>query len=864
MDFHTPTDTQVRACDTLSAEEIETWTSHDLREALLRIQKAHNEALVRIGQLAGNEESFDPQLALETHARHIEKSRRFSYSSPVLYRIQSDPKFYKKLPDDARSKLGLPFAIEAVKTTPAIYPTFVPHELRDSVPLCYVAVTRNPKLYIDVPRSVKEKEWQLAAIAYTAQDGLSNPSGPGGVPQVVLNDENFYKWVLHNLFCVQHFNSRECKLKANLLFTASDTLRLDRECLLKYVGGTNGIDLELMTHELAIDEEIVVKAVTRGTCVHKVSHLAFANIDIVTRLVRLRVAAWRRLQELDSDDVVDEGIVSPMDARVLEALVGAKRVTLRECCAALEIFCSIEDKTDVLDTPNRLANLTAWVQCPNPSFFHLPLQWFCDASVQEEHLLKESLGFDRMPRTFVPLYLALLDKYSGVPQVDGFPNVTDSQLKASLLSLFALNTTDGNPDPTSSPPAFGTQSDRRRVKYHIDVDAFMMTELKDSLLSILRRLFGSTEEFRRRVLASFAELHGSAHAPSGCANQLWLATQRRLPEDDEVFLHLTKKCPLRVSLCWNRPVHPVVDAETKTRWSQLDAEQHARRVREAKQWLETNEEWQFEEGEPVMITLMRSDPAVIIVDDALAEDANCVIFSMESSQEKGSRPIGSVKELYFARINNRLLAESAERIGSASEVRHVLEEVELEIVKHSLMKLYLEDFAAFCASIGGDTAEVMGEILNARADQRAINVTLNSFGTPLNEPQMRARERRRLYPSIGFLYPAGTHKLQEAADEQALGAAINWHPMYREIYAAHVNEGVDDRSIDDAFYEREVRMLELAFEGQMHFGIYYAFVKLKEQEVRNLVWISECIVQQQKDEINKFVPCFSKSAPWRS
>ena len=64
-----------------------------------------------------------------------------------------------------------------------------------------------------------------------------------------------------------------------------------------------------------------------------------------------------------------------------------------------------------------------------------------------------------------------------------------------------------------------------------------------------------------------------------------------------------------------------------------------------------------------------------------------------------------------------------ERIGSASEVEHVLEEVELEIVKHSLMKLYLEDFAAFCQSIGGDTAEVMGEILNAggpTSDQRHI------------------------------------------------------------------------------------------------------------------------------------------------
>ena len=49
------------------------------------------------------------------------------------------------------------------------------------------------------------------------------------------------------------------------------------------------------------------------------------------------------------------------------------------------------------------------------------------------------------------------------------------------------------------------------------------------------------------------------------------------------------------------------------------------------------------------------------------------------------------------------------------EVRHVLEEVELEIVKHCSWNPYLEDFAAFCQSIGGDTAEVMGEILNARA-----------------------------------------------------------------------------------------------------------------------------------------------------
>jgi hypothetical protein len=35
--------------------------------------------------------------------------------------------------------------------------------------------------------------------------------------------------------------------------------------------------------------------------------------------------------------------------------------------------------------------------------------------------------------------------------------------------------------------------------------------------------------------------------------------------------------------------------------------------------------------------------------------------------------------------------------------------------------------------IGGDTGVIMGEILEARADRIAINITLNSFGTPLNE-----------------------------------------------------------------------------------------------------------------------------------
>ncbi|GLD98434.1 hypothetical protein PINS_up007131 [Pythium insidiosum] len=221
-------------------------------------------------------------------------------------------------------------------------------------------------------------------------------------------------------------------------------------------------------------------------------------------------------------------------------------------------------------------------------------------------------------------------------------------------------------------------------------------------------------------------------------------------------------------------------------------------------------------------------------------------------------PIGT----YFSQF----LEESAsgDRMDGTSEVRNVLEEVQMELIKNSMLKLWLEDFYNFCQKVGGDTATMMGEILKARADRMAINITLNSFGTPLNEPAMRISDRKPLYPSIGYLYPEATERLAEAGDESSLGAALDPYPIYRKIWEVHQSQGVDNKSIDDAFYERDVQMGELAFQSQMHFACFYAYVKLKEQEVRNIVWICECIVQKQRDAINNFIPIFSDNAPWRS
>ncbi|CAI5730823.1 unnamed protein product [Peronospora destructor] len=175
-------------------------------------------------------------------------------------------------------------------------------------------------------------------------------------------------------------------------------------------------------------------------------------------------------------------------------------------------------------------------------------------------------------------------------------------------------------------------------------------------------------------------------------------------------------------------------------------------------------------------------------------------------------PIGT----YFSKF----LEESAggDRMDGTSDVRNVLEEMQMELIKNSMLKLWLEDFYNFCQKIGGDTAVIMGEILKARADRIAINITLNSFGTPLNEPAMRISDRKPLYPSIGSLYPDATALLAEAGDESALGSALDSIPVYRKIWEVHQSDGVGSKSIDDAFYERDVQMAELAFQSQTHFG----------------------------------------------
>jgi V-type H+-transporting ATPase subunit d len=242
----------------------------------------------------------------------------------------------------------------------------------------------------------------------------------------------------------------------------------------------------------------------------------------------------------------------------------------------------------------------------------------------------------------------------------------------------------------------------------------------------------------------------------------------------------------------------------------------------------------------------------------------------------------NIEELY----NSVLIETPLAPYFKGSLSHQDLDELNIEIVRNTIYKNYLEDFYNFVNNdpdiAGTPTSEVMSEMLEFEADRRAINITLNSFGTELSKA-----DRKKLYPNFGRLYPEGTLILSRADDIEGVRLAVEGVSDYKSYFdqtglgqggnigAGNMSGGTggDSKSLEDLFYQKEMEISKGAFTRQFTYAIVYAWVKLREQvslylfvlcfqfltipqEIRNITWIAECIAQNQKERIGNYISVF--------
>ncbi len=221
-------------------------------------------------------------------------------------------------------------------------------------------------------------------------------------------------------------------------------------------------------------------------------------------------------------------------------------------------------------------------------------------------------------------------------------------------------------------------------------------------------------------------------------------------------------------------------------------------------------------------------------------------------------PISCYFERFFF---DSLQIEEHEDAGR--EVSHTFKEVELDIIKDTLQRYWLEDFCVYCKKLGGETWSVMKELLDFEADRRSIEIVANSFGTPLGEQSARDTERKNLLPRLGKLYPTGHDLLSGTSAWEHKGGAGSMKDLRQVLDRFETFQGlVDDdekMSISTRLREREVATLRRGFESQGHFGVFYAWVKLSLIELQNIQVIVEAVgksASERKELLTLVTPLF--------
>ena len=198
--------------------------------------------------------------------------------------------------------------------------------------------------------------------------------------------------------------------------------------------------------------------------------------------------------------------------------------------------------------------------------------------------------------------------------------------------------------------------------------------------------------------------------------------------------------------------------------------------------------------------------------------------------------------VYFSKFLEEVLASSDSK--NVATINNFLQGLKPEEIKNYLKKIWLEYFYHFCKTLNPTTSEIMENLLTYEADCQTIQIVYNSLAY---NNQFQEEERKKVIPYFGFLYPETTTQLVKCNSLEQLRQILQPFPDYYELVKEIPDpKKLDEfglqsglKTLDDLMFKESMKRYSIAFEQQFHFACFYAYIKIKEQEIKNIMLLAD-------------------------